>query len=140
MLEDDTAKVEAVVFPEAFAKCGALAVADALVLVKGKFERDEESSRLLVADIVPLDVVREKAVKAVEIRLSGKGLARTTMRELAGVLDRYPGDRRVSVIVEVAGTPSPLRVRAATARRIKPSDLFVKDVEAVCGAGAVVLK
>jgi len=33
-----------------------------------------------------------------------------------------------------------LRVRAATARRIRPSDRFVREVEAVCGAGSVVLK
>ncbi len=33
-----------------------------------------------------------------------------------------------------------LRVRTATARRIRPSDGFVRDVEAVCGPGAVVLK
>ena len=30
--------------------------------------------------------------------------------------------------------------RAGTARRIKPSDLFVREVEAVCGLGSVVLK
>jgi hypothetical protein len=45
----------------------------------------------------------------------------------------------VSVVVEVNGS-SRLRVRAATARRIKPSDSFVRDVEAVCGTGSVVLK
>jgi hypothetical protein len=33
-----------------------------------------------------------------------------------------------------------LRVRAATARRIRPSDHFVRDVEAIGGAGCVVLK
>jgi hypothetical protein len=60
------------------------------------------------------------------------------MRELVSVFDRYPGDRRVSVVVDVDGVG--LRVRAATSHRIKPSDLFVRDVEAVCGAGAVVLK
>ena len=141
MLEDENAKVEAVVFPEAFARCGALAVADAMVLVKGKFERDEESSRLLVSEIVPLDVVREKAVRAVEIRLAGKALARNAMRNLADVLGRYPGDRRVTVVVEVKGeAAAPLRVHAATSHRIKPSEPFVRDVEAVCGAGAVVLK
>jgi DNA polymerase-3 subunit alpha len=140
MLEDEVAKVEAVVFPEAFSRFGGLVVADTMVLVKGKYERDEESSRLLVSEIVPLDLIREKAVRTVEIRLTGKGLARNTMRELATVLDRYPGDRKVSVVVEVDGPEAGLRVRAATARRIKPSDLFVRDVEAVCGAGAVLLK
>jgi hypothetical protein len=61
------------------------------------------------------------------------------MRELADVLERHPGDRRVSLVVEVNGG-APLRVRAATARRIRPSDMFVRDVEAVCGAGSVLLK
>jgi DNA polymerase-3 subunit alpha len=138
-LEDEVAKVEAVVFPEAYARYGALVADDAMLLVRGKYERDEESSRLVVAEITPLDAVREKAVRGVEIRLSGKGLARPVMRELASVLERHPGDRRVSVIVEVNGGTH-LRVRAATARRIRPSDTFVRDVEAVCGAGSVVLK
>jgi DNA polymerase-3 subunit alpha len=138
-LEDEVSKVEAVVFPEAFARYGGLVADDAMLLVRGKYERDEESSRLVVAEITPLDAVREKAVRGVEIRLSGKGLARPVMRELAGVLERHPGDRRVSLVVEVNGGTH-LRVRAATARRIRPSDTFVRDVEAVCGAGSVVLK
>ena len=138
-LEDELAKVEAVVFPEAFAKYGSLVVDDAMLLVRGKYERDEESSRLLVSELTPLDVIRERAVRGVEITLAGPGLARGTMRELADVLERHPGDRRVSLVVEVNGGAA-LRVRAATARRIRPSDTFVRDVEAVCGAGSVLLK
>jgi DNA polymerase-3 subunit alpha len=139
-LEDEAAKVEAVVFPEAFSRFGGLAVNDAMLLVRGKYERDEESSRIVVSEMTPLDVIREKAVKAVEIRLAGKVLVKNALRDLAGVLERYPGDRRVSVVVEVRNGGAPMRVRAATARRIKPSDLFVRDVEAVCGAGSVMLK
>jgi DNA polymerase-3 subunit alpha len=139
-LEDEAAKVEAVVFPEAFSRFGSLAVNDAMLLVRGKYERDEESSRIVVSEMTPLDSVRERAVKAVEIRLAGKVLGKNALRDLAGVLERYPGDRRVSVVVEVQNGGAPMRVRAATARRIKPSDLFVRDVEAVCGAGSVMLK
>jgi hypothetical protein len=62
------------------------------------------------------------------------------MRRLAGVLERHPGDRRVSFVVDVAGGERPLRVRAATARRIKPSEHFVRDVEALCGAGSVTMR
>ena len=138
-LEDEAAKVEAVVFPEAFSKFGGLAIDDALLMVRGKYERDEESSRLVVAEITLLDQVREKAVRAVEIKLAGKVLAAAAMRQLAGVLDRHSGDRRVSLVVELNGQTR-LRVRAATARRIRPSDVFVRDVEAVCGAGSVLLK
>ncbi len=139
MLEEEADKVEAVVFPEAFAKFGGLIVDDAMLLVRGKYERDDETSRLVVAEMTMLDVMRDRAVREVEIRLRGAGLGRDAMRALVGVLERYPGDRRVSVIVEVNGGQN-LRVRAGTARRIKPSDHFVRDVEAVCGAGSVVLK
>jgi DNA polymerase-3 subunit alpha len=142
MLEDEAGKVEAVVFPETFSKYGSLVVADAMLLVRGKYERDEEteSGRLVVSELTPLEIVRERAVKAVEIRLAGSRLARTTMRELAALLERHPGDRRVSVVVDVNGGPTHLRVRAATARRIRPSETFIRDVEALCGAGAVILK
>ncbi len=140
MLEDESAKVETVVFPEAFTRFGGLVVDDAMLLVRGKYERSEESSRLVVSEITPLEIVREKAVRGVEIMLAGRGLDRPVMRELANVLDRHQGDRRVSVVVNLNGGTGGLRVRAATARRIRPSDGFVKDVEAVCGTGTVVLK
>jgi len=139
-LEDDVSKVEAVVFPEAFGRYGSLVADDAMLLVRGKYEREEESSRLVVAEIVPLEVVRERAVKEVEIRLFGRRLERTGLRELASVLDRHQGDRRVSVVMDVGAGAHGLRVRAGTARRIRPSDVFVRDVEAICGAGTVVLK
>jgi DNA polymerase-3 subunit alpha len=140
MLEDEASKVETVVFPEAFGRYGHLVTDDAMLLVRGKYERDEDTSRLVVSEMTPLDVVRERAVRDVEIRLAGKGLARPVMRELASVLDRHQGDRRVSVVVSVTNGGHPMRVRAATARRIRPSDGFVKDVEAVCGTGSVILR
>ncbi len=138
-LEDEAAKVEAVVFPEAFSKFGHVVVADAMVMVRGKYDRDEESSRLVVSEVTPLEVVRHRVVRELEIRLACKGLAAPAMRALAEVLDRHHGDRRVSFLVEVNGRAR-LRVRTATAHRVKPSDQLVREVEALCGAGTVVLK
>ena len=138
-LEDEVAKVEAVVFPEAFGRHGSLIADEAMLLVRGKYERDEETSRLIVSEITPLDVVRDRAIREVQIHLPGRGLGRDAMRELADVLERHAGDRRVSFVVEVNGGEEHLRVRAATARRIRPSDLFVRDVEALCGSGSVML-
>ena len=134
-LEDEAAKVEAVVFPEAFAKYGQLVVEDAMLLVRGDLERDDETSRLKVAEMTPLDVVRDRAVREVEIRLDA-GAAREMVRQLESVLERHAGDRRVSFVVEVTGG-RPMRVRAGTARRIRPSEHFVREVESLCGPGSV---
>jgi DNA polymerase-3 subunit alpha len=138
-LEDEVSKVEAVVFPDPFSRFGQFIVDDAMLLVRGDFERDEESSRLKVSEITPLDVVRDRAVREVEIRLAGPDVARDVMRRLADVLERHAGDRRVSFVVEVRGG-RPMRVRAATTRRIRPSEHFVKEVESVCGPGSVRLR
>ena len=140
MLESDDGKVETVVYPEAFAKFGHVIAGDAMVLVRGKYERDDESSRLVASEITPLEVVRERAVREVEITLPAKNGGKDVMRQLAAVLERHPGDRSVSFIVHVNGGGSKLRVRTATARRIRPSDHFVRDIEAVCGTGSVALK
>jgi DNA polymerase-3 subunit alpha len=139
-LEDDLAKVETVVFPEAFSRFGSLIADDAMLLVRGKYERDEETSRLVAAEITPLEVVRQRAVREVEITLAGARLAPSALRALASVLERHPGDRRVSVVMDVNGSQRPLRVRTDTARRVTPSEHLVRDVEALCGSGTVVLK
>jgi len=140
MLEEEAANVEVVVFPEAFSKYGALAVDDAMLLVRGKFERDEETCRLVASEMTPLEVIRDRAVREVEVRVVGKGASRDLMRQLAEVLDRHAGDRRVSLVVELNGAGPHLLVRAGSARRVRPSDQLVKDIEAICGAGAVSLK
>jgi len=143
MLEDEAAKVEVVVFPEAFAKYGANVTDDAMLLVRGKYERDEESSRMVAAEVLLLHTVRDRAVREIEIRMTAPNLRREAMQRLEGVFERHAGDRRVSFVVEVnasgAGNGA-FRVRAGTARRIRPSDTFVKDVEAICGQGSVTLK
>jgi DNA polymerase-3 subunit alpha len=138
-LEEEAAKVETVVFPEAFGKFGHAVVEDAMVLVRGRFEKDEESSRMLASEITPLDVVRDRAVREVQIRLAGRMLEKDVMRQLGGTLERHAGDRRIAVLVDVNGNNAPLHVRIAIAHRVRPSERFVKDVEAICGAGSVTL-
>ncbi len=140
LLEDEAAKTEAVVFPEAFGRFGGHIADDAMLLVKGKYEHDEDTSRLVASEITPLEVVREQVVREVEVRIASRGAGRDLIRQLAGVFDRHPGDRRVSLVVEVRDGGRPMRVRTATARRIRPSDRFVRDVEALCGHGSVRLK
>ena len=51
VLDDEGGKVEVVVFPEAYNRYGGLIADDALLLVRGKYERDEmmPSSTILLA-------------------------------------------------------------------------------------------
>ena len=51
MLEDPAGSLETVVFPETFARHGTLAENDAMVVVRGKFEKDDESARLVATEV-----------------------------------------------------------------------------------------
>jgi DNA polymerase-3 subunit alpha len=142
MLDDPHGSLEVVVFPETFAKSTALIQTDGVVLVKGRFERDAETSRLLASEIVGIDSLHERAARFVAIRLTMPPHDRATIEAVLGVLARHKGDRKVSLEVELRGGRRPLKVRADVLgpTRVRPSAQFVADVEQVCGAGTVLLR
>src|SRR5262249_8851833 len=68
-LEDHVGGVEVVVFPEAYQRAANLIETGTLVLVRGRLEKDDETVRMLAAEIAPLDSVRERIAREVAIHL-----------------------------------------------------------------------
>jgi DNA polymerase-3 subunit alpha len=139
MLEDPTGTLETVVFPETFSRYGHLGVADAMLVVRGKFERDDESARLVATEIMPISALRERIAREVSICLSMPPCGRDTLEALAELLARHRGDRRVSIELEMKnGGGRPMRVSADVGQlRVRPSERLVADVEKLCGEGSV---
>ncbi len=139
-LEDNQGAVEVVVFPEMFGKHRALIENGALLLVRGKFERDEETSRFQCNDILPLHALRERLSRGVRIRLKG-GCPRETIESLWEVMTKHRGDRPVAVEVELNGGARHVIVRAEVTQsiRVRTSEQFVSDVERLCGVGSVTI-
>ena len=143
MLDDEGGKVEVVVFPETFARYGGLIADDALLLVRGKFEREEDTCRMVAAELVPLDVIRDRSIREVLVTVTARQGTREFANTLMAVFERHPGDRRVSIVIASGpseGVPEGMRVKTLIQRKVRPSDGFMRDVEALCGAGSVELK
>jgi DNA polymerase III subunit alpha len=140
MLDDIAGSIEVVVFPEAFAKHGSLVEADAMVLVRGKFDKDDESARLVASEMLPMSAIKERTTREVTIHLAVPPHGRPTFEALAQLLSRHRGDRRVHLELDVIGQRRPLRIRADVAQRVKPSEKLVAEVEELCGAGSVELR
>jgi len=140
-LEDAQGNLEVVVFPEAFQRSGSMVEVGKLVLVRGKVERDEETVRMLAADIAPLDTVRERLAREVSIHLK-RPADRDVLEALGAIFARHRGDRRVSFELEAGEAPHRLRVTVdVTAQiRVAPSSALVAEVEQVVGAGSVELR
>ncbi|MBI3402713.1 MAG: DNA polymerase III subunit alpha [Acidobacteria bacterium] len=140
-LEDSQGGVEVIAFPEAFQRSAGLIETGTLVLVRGKLERDDESTRLLAADIAPLESVHERLSREVAIRLK-QPAGREMFEALGEIFSRHRGDRRVAFEIEVAGSAAPIRVRAEVSSqiRVRPSPALIQEVEQLVGRGAVELR
>jgi DNA polymerase-3 subunit alpha len=140
MLDDIAGSLETVVFPETFAKHGSLVEADAMLLVRGKFEKDDESARIVATEMLPIAALKERTTREVVIHLTGRSAARNTFEALAELLTRHRGDRRVFLELDVKSQATPLRVRSEVAQRVRPSERLVSEVEQICGLGSVELR
>jgi DNA polymerase III subunit alpha len=142
VLDDPHGTVEVVVFPEAFSKSGQLLQADAAVLVRGKFERDDDSTRMLASEILPIDVVPESLRREVLVRLRMPPADRKVLERVSDILGRHRGDRRVVLELDLPATTPPMRVRLDVSGqiRVRPSDTLAAEIEAVCGPGTVTLR
>ena len=140
-LEDSGGGVEVIAFPEAYQRAASLIETGIMVLVRGKLERDDETVRILAAEIVPLESLRERLAKEVAIRVKMPA-ERRVFEELGEILSRHRGDRRVSFDLEVPSDPRKLRVRADVSAqiRVRPSPALVAELEKVVGQGAVSLR
>jgi DNA polymerase-3 subunit alpha len=139
MLDDAGGSLEIVVFPETFKQWGHVAETGQLVLVKGKFEKDDETARIVASEIVPIDLVRERLAKAVTIRVSTVPGSRATFERLWELFEAHKGDRRVAFVIEEKDRG--IKVTAdVSGVRVRPSERLVSEVEKICGAGSVSLR
>jgi DNA polymerase III subunit alpha len=140
MLEDKDGSLEVVVFPETFKQYGHCGEVGNTVLVKGKFEKDHESARLIASEILPIEVVSERLAKRVAITVSTPPHDRETFLKLWDVIAAHKGDRPVAVTL--LDTERHLRVKLDVAPQIKvrPSERLVAEVERICGNGSVTLR
>jgi DNA polymerase-3 subunit alpha len=138
-LDDAAGSIEVVVFPETFNKSGHYAENGRSVLVHGRFERDDESVRVLATEIVPIEMVRERLAKSVAIRLSMPPHGRATFERLLELLAQHKGDRKVAFVI--LEQDRHLRVTAdVSGLRVRPSERLVSEVEKICGTGSVSLR
>ena len=113
MLDDVAGNVEVVVFPETFGKHGLAIESDAMLLVRGKLEKDEESARIVATELMPIATLKERTTKEVAIHLAVAAAWPPDFEALAELFSRHRGDRRVSLELDVNGQPR----RVARARR-----------------------
>jgi DNA polymerase-3 subunit alpha len=139
-LDDAQGSLEVVVFPDAFQQSGHLAEEGKMVLVKGRWERDDDTTRVLASEIAPIEIVRERLASKVAITLSAPPHNKETFARLWDVLMQHKGDRRVAIELRDPGRHLRVTIDVNPQIRVRPSERLVAEVEKVCGSGSVTLQ
>jgi DNA polymerase-3 subunit alpha len=142
VLDDPHGSMEVVIFPEAYSRSVSVIDTGQMVVVKGKVEYDEETTRMTATEVMPIEAMRQKLSRELSIKLTAPPHGRQTFEALADLFARHRGDRRVVLELELRQQDPPLRLRAGLASqiRVKPSDQLASEVERICGAGTVLLR
>ncbi len=135
-LEDLTAAVEAVVFPNSYAKYAACLEADTPVYVQGRFEVDENASKIICSEIEPLTGIAERNARTLCVRVPVSGLNPDAGSELYRLLEQNRGE--TGVVIELY-RPGDFRVTIESSDfvRVKSSPELIRRIEEICGAGSV---
>jgi DNA polymerase-3 subunit alpha len=135
-LEDLTGQMEAVFFDDQITSAGERLADGVMILVLGTVSyRNEDQPKIRVSDFTELETSMEKLAGRVEIDLDAVKINQTALDMLNGILDSYPGQAPVSVVV--VGREMGDVVLQIPERRIKPTRDVITALDGIEGVANV---
>ncbi len=137
-LDDNTARVEVVVFEEVLRQCEAALRKDQLVVVEGTCAVDEFSDALnITADsILDLDAARGKFAKELVIRAESRSMTRESLEGLKETLEPYCGGSCPVTMVYSDGCAS-ARLRLGRDWCVRLSEVLIERLQRSFGGSSV---
>ncbi len=132
-LEDPTGSTEVILFPDVFTSYSVLLKGDEPLLIGGTAEVDGNSAKIIAQEMETLETVRQRTIKAVELRLHPQRISRGVLEQIRDIFFRFPGECSVLFRVD-AGQGKELLIEAHDHYRISPCDEAKGEIEAIIGA------
>ncbi|HLF14917.1 MAG TPA: DNA polymerase III subunit alpha [Bacteroidota bacterium] len=135
-MADFTGKGECIVFADAFRQYQAILAPESMVMVSGKADPNGDLLRVVAAEIVPIDRVRDLYVRKIVFTLRAEDTDAAKVSALKKICDRHRGKFPCQFDLREAGAPDLFRFRATTVG-VSLSDEFLDDVTSLIGADCV---
>ncbi|TRZ93978.1 DNA polymerase III subunit alpha [bacterium] len=134
-MEDLEGEIEVLVFPAAFQKISQFIQPSTVVLAKGRINLKEETPKLILNDLLPIDEVY-KVITGININLSG--LRDNLFETLKELLLSSPG--RVPIYLHL-DTPAKSRVQLVVGEGfyVQPNEKLIQDIENLLGTNRLSL-
>ncbi|HSE80965.1 MAG TPA: DNA polymerase III subunit alpha [Gaiellaceae bacterium] len=132
-LDDLSGSLEIVVFNSVYTAARELLEADRVLVVKGRVDHKEGETKLIALEIAPFEASADKG--EVRLRLDARRAPAGTIRELAEVVRRFPGEAEVLLELETSGGPQIYAFGPEF--RVRPEPDFHAEVKALLGEAAI---
>lgn len=131
-LEDASGSIKIVCWPETYKKSGRSVVADAAVLVCGRFERTDDGVMSIIADeVASLDHIREREARSIVIHAPTRAFTPEMVARLYDLLDAHRGECEVQFAFELPDG-SVARVQPNTFVRVAVTPDLTQRLHELC--------
>jgi DNA polymerase-3 subunit alpha len=132
-LDDLSGSSEVVVFSSVYADARELVVEDRVLLVKGRVDHKDGEVKLIALELSELEL--QHGPRTVRLRVDARRADARAIRELAEVVQEFPGESPVVVALETTAGPRTFRLGPGFCVRPEPD--FFAEVRRLLGAAAV---
>jgi DNA polymerase-3 subunit alpha len=134
-LEDLDASIDVMVFPKSYAPVSARLVEDAIVVVKGKFDRREDEAPRITAVEIAFPDMQTEAAGPVRITLDVARCVPPVVESIKEILHNHPGTVDVHLHLQKGNHTTVLRLEDRF--RVRPGPSLYADLKALLGAGCL---
>ncbi|MFI6071034.1 DNA polymerase III subunit alpha [Actinoplanes sp. NPDC051343] len=134
-LEDLAGGVEALFFPNTYEVIGQFIAEDAIVVVKGRVDRRDDTPRIMAMDMSLPDISHNPDSKPVTLTMPITRCTPPLVSELKEILSSHPGDAEVHVHLQNGSRTTVMRLGPAV--RVAPTPALRADLKMILGPSAV---
>ena len=135
MLEDLEGVVEVLAFPDVYARMEENIVADAPVIVSGKLDSDESTTKILASEIIPIEDAAAQLAKTVTVVVDPSAAGPDLADRLKPMVESKSGS--AELVFELRYADKTVFLRPNPFLKVRPDKEFVDYVERICGPNAV---
>jgi DNA polymerase-3 subunit alpha len=132
VFEDMSGSIEALFFPDIFNRFAYLLKGDDPLLLSGYIEKTDKSVKIIGQEIMTLEAVRQKSVKAVELIVKEDMISKDILEQLQEIVFRYPGDSKLVFRVHKLDGDD-ITIYANRRFNMVPCSDLIREIESVTG-------
>src|SRR3954451_22063392 len=136
MLEDLEGAIELMIFPSAYQLCSTLLAEDAILLVKARLDKREETPKLIAMEVTQPDLTVSDNGRPLTLSLPVTRVTPPVVQRLKEVLGTHPGQTEVHL--QLQNGPRTTVVRLDDKLRVTASPALMGDLKQLLGPACLV--